>query len=87
MSGFAVVRHPDVTALGILPAGAFELARAQGWYRISEYRPEPSDFHLPEFADCFDDLDAPPPPPKPKPEPKPEPEPVTEPVDEDEEQQ
>lgn len=75
---FAVVRHPDVAALGILPAGAFELARAQGWYRISEYRSEPSEFHLPEFADCFDDLDAPP---------KPEPEPETEPVDEDEEQQ
>ena len=54
---FVVVRHPDVETPGILPAAALEHRRAHGWYRVSDYRREPSDFYLPEFAKVFDDLD------------------------------
>jgi hypothetical protein len=64
---FAVIRHPDVTVPGIVAAGAVEVMRANGWIRVSDYRPEPADFHLPEFVDAVDDLDA-------EPEPEPEPE-------------
>lgn len=65
MTGFAVVRHPDVAVPGIVPAAAFELKRIQGWYRVSDWRDEPSDFHLPEFAEA-PDLDAPEPAQEPK---------------------
>jgi hypothetical protein len=65
MSAFAVVRHPDIAALGIVPAAALEHQRARGWIRISEFRNEPGDFHLDDFADAYDDLDA-----EPEPEPK-----------------
>lgn len=58
MSAFAVIRHPDIAAPGIVPAAALEQQRARGWVRISELRNEPSDFHLEDFADVFDDLDA-----------------------------
>jgi hypothetical protein len=58
---FAVVRHPDIETLGIIPQGAMEYERVRGWYRVSEYRPEPSSFHLPDFDDADEDLDAPPP--------------------------
>jgi len=58
MSGFAVVRHPDVAALGILPQGALEVQRIHGWYRVSPWAPEPADLHLPDYADAFEDLDA-----------------------------
>ena len=66
MSGFAVVRHPETGGLGVVPAGALDMQRAHGWVRVSEYRPEPADFHLPDFADATDDLDA-----EPEPEPAP----------------
>lgn len=56
---FAVVRHPDIEALGTIPDGALEHHRLRGWYRVSDWRTEPSEFHLPDFADKFDDLDAP----------------------------
>ena len=55
---FAVVRHPDIDSPGICPQGAFELQQALGWYRVSEWRAEPADFHLPDFTDASD-LDAP----------------------------
>lgn len=58
MSAFAVVRHPDIAAPGIVPATALEHQRARGWIRISDLRNEPSDFHLEDFAGTFDDLDA-----------------------------
>jgi hypothetical protein len=56
---FAVVRHPDIEAPGFIPEGALELHRAKGWIRISEWREAPSDFHLSDFAESFEDLDAP----------------------------
>lgn len=65
MSNFAVVRHPDIAAPGIVAAAALDTQRAKGWVRVSEYRNEPADFHLADFADSFDDLDA-----EPEPEPK-----------------
>jgi hypothetical protein len=65
---FAVVRHPDIEAVGVVPRSAFELNRAKGFYRVSEWRETPSDFHLPDYANGVD-LDA-----EPEPEPDPEPE-------------
>jgi hypothetical protein len=65
MATFAVMRHTETGGLGIVPAGAMEMQRAHGWVRVSEYRDEPADFHLPDFADA-DDLDA-------KPDAEPEP--------------
>jgi len=65
MSGFAVIRHPDVAVPGVCPEGALEYQRTQGWYRVSEWRAEPADFHLPDYADVFTDLDAEPEPDKP----------------------
>jgi hypothetical protein len=62
---FAVVRHPDIPAPGIVPAAALELHRANGWVRVSDLRNEPADFNLDDFADAHDDLDA-----EPEPEPK-----------------
>jgi len=53
---FCVVRHAEA-GLGTVPAAAVELLRYNGWVRVSDYRPEPNDFHLPEFADA-PDLDA-----------------------------
>jgi hypothetical protein len=59
MTAFAVVRYVDPSVgLGILPADAIPQARANGWTRVSEYRPEPSAFHLPDFVDAIADLDA-----------------------------
>lgn len=58
MSAFAVVRHPDIDAPGIVPAAALEQQRARGWIRVSDLRDEPADFHLDDFADAHDDLDA-----------------------------
>jgi hypothetical protein len=61
---FAAVRHPDVAALGIIPAAALDLHRVHGWYRVSPWAPEPADLHLPDYAEAFEDLDAEPEPPK-----------------------
>lgn len=58
MSAFAVIRHTETGGLGVVPAAALDMQRANGWVRVSDYRTEPADFHLPEFADAFDDLDA-----------------------------
>lgn len=55
--GFAVVRHPDIAAPGIVPAASLALHRAKGWVRVSELRDEPADFNLDDFADAHDDLD------------------------------
>lgn len=57
MSGFAVIRHTETGGVGTTPAEAMDLHRANGWVRVSEYGPEPSAFHLPDFADA-PDLDA-----------------------------
>jgi hypothetical protein len=65
MSAFAVIRHPDIAVLGIVPAAALEHQRARGWVRISDLRSEPGDFHLEDFADAHADLDA-----EPEPAPK-----------------
>ena len=54
---FAVVRHPDVAAPGVIPESALAMQRAQGWYRVSDWRGQPADFHLPDFADVSGDLD------------------------------
>lgn len=58
MSAFAVVRHPDIATPGICPAAALEHQRARGWVRVSDLRDAPADFHLDDFADAYDDLDA-----------------------------
>lgn len=67
MTDFAVIRHTETGGLGIVPAGALDMQRAHGWVRVSDYRAEPADFHLPDFADSTTDLDAEP---EPEPEPK-----------------
>jgi hypothetical protein len=68
---FVVVRHPDITAPGVIPVAALEHHRLRGWFRVSEERPQPSDFHLAAYADA-ENLDAP----EPEPEPEVEPEPT-----------
>jgi len=55
---FAVVRHPDIETVGIVPQAAFEMHQAKGFYRVSEWRESPADFYLPDYADGVD-LDAP----------------------------
>jgi len=57
---FAVVRHPDIEALGVVPFAALDLHRAHGWIRISDWRAAPADFHLPDYDEAYEDLDAPP---------------------------
>lgn len=54
---FAVVRHPDIDTPGVIPEAALQAHRARGWYRVSDWRSEPADFHLPDFAEATDDLD------------------------------
>lgn len=56
---FCVVRHPDIETLGVIPEGALAYQRLRGWFRVSEYRAEPAEFHLPDFEDSLVDLDAP----------------------------
>jgi hypothetical protein len=58
MSRFAVIRHTQTGGVGTSPESALDLHLANGWVRVSEFRAEPSDFHLPDFADA-PDLDAP----------------------------
>jgi hypothetical protein len=53
---FCVVRHAEA-GLSVVPAAAVEYLGNNGWTRVSEDRPEASDFHLPEFADA-PELDA-----------------------------
>lgn len=65
MTTFAVIRHIETGGLGVTPAGALQRQRVNGWVRVSEYRAEPGDFYLPEFADSHTDLDA-----EPEPDPK-----------------
>lgn len=67
---FAVIRHPDLDTVGLTPESGLEFFRVKGWYRVSEYRPNPADFHLPDFADATEDLDAPEPATEPEPEPE-----------------
>jgi hypothetical protein len=55
---FAVIRHPDVASLGTCPDSALSQFRSLGWIRVSEWRPEPSAFHFPDFAEAYADLDA-----------------------------
>ena len=74
---FAVVRHPGLDTLGTLPREAIELARHNGWYRVSEYAEAPSELNLPDYADVFTDLD--------KPDPEPEPDVAPDKPDTDEE--
>jgi hypothetical protein len=86
---FAVVRHPDIATPGIIPRGALESHRARGWYRVSEWTDQPSDLHLPDYADADDDLDAEPEPeaPKKRASRKKTDESPAEPADDDEEQE
>lgn len=56
---FCVIRHPDVAVLGTCAESALPHHQAQGWVRVSEWRAEPSLFHLPDFAEAVADLDAP----------------------------
>lgn len=56
---FAVVRHPDIQALGTIPDGALEHHRLRGWYRVSPWADAPTDLHLPDYAEAYVDLDAP----------------------------
>jgi len=56
---FAAVRHPDVEALGVCPQGALEYQRNLGWFRVSPWFAEPANIYLPDYADAFEDLDAP----------------------------
>jgi hypothetical protein len=51
---FAVVRHPDIDTPGIIPQAALEAHLAREWYRVSDWRAEPADFHLPDFFDAPD---------------------------------
>lgn len=64
MSGFAVMRHPETGGLGTVPSAAVESHLANGWVRVSDYRPAPADFNVPDFADA-PDVDAPDPEPEP----------------------
>jgi hypothetical protein len=54
---FVVVRHPDITNPGVIPVAALAFQRERGWYRVSEEREQPADFHLPDYLDA-EDLDA-----------------------------
>ena len=56
---FAVVRNPDIAELGVIPATALDMHRGKGWFRVSDFRPQPADFYLPDFAESTQDLDAP----------------------------
>lgn len=58
MPMFCVIRHPNVTAVGTCPDTALEHHRSLGWMRISDWRPEPDAFNLPDFAEAVTDLDA-----------------------------
>lgn len=58
MTNFAVIRHAETDGLGIVPAATLGMQRAKGWVRVSDYRREPADFYLDDFADALDDLDA-----------------------------
>lgn len=70
---FCVIRHPDLPNLGTSPESALEIHQAKGWVRVSEWRDRPDAFHLPEFAEAVEDLDAEPEAPaKPKKPAKPE---------------
>jgi len=48
---FAVVRHPEA-GIGTAPDEALPHMQANGWVRVSEFRSEPGDFHLPDYADA-----------------------------------
>lgn len=61
---FAVVRHPDIESLGILPHGTLDLQRAKGWIRVSPWAAAPADLYLPDYAESYVDLDAEPESPK-----------------------
>ena len=52
-----MVRHPDIETVGVCPQASFEAHRARGFYRVSEWRENPADFHLPDYAEGVD-LDA-----------------------------
>lgn len=66
---FAVIRHLETGGVGTSSADAMDIHRAKGWIRVSEYRAAPGDFHLPDFAEASEDLDAPPAEPDPEPQP------------------
>lgn len=66
MTDFAVVRHPDVSVAGVLPAAALETQRANGWYRVSEFAAQPADLDPSAYGPDSPDLDAPAPEPEPE---------------------
>jgi len=57
---FCVVRHAEA-GIGTVSAGALSGVRVNGWVRVSEFRDRPSDFHLPDYVESTQDLDAEPP--------------------------
>lgn len=54
---FCVIKHPDVAVPGTCSDEALEGLRHRGWFRVSDWSPAPTDFHLPDFADAAVDLD------------------------------
>ena len=54
---FCVIRHPDLTNPGTCPESALDHHRGMGWFRVSDWREGPEYFHLPDFAEVFEDLD------------------------------
>jgi len=55
---FCVIRHPEVATPGTCPDTALEHWRGRGWFRVSDWRADASEFHLPDFAGATEDLDA-----------------------------
>lgn len=55
---FCVIKHPDVAVPGTCAESALEQLRARGWFRVSDWRAAPTDFHFADFADATADLDA-----------------------------
>jgi hypothetical protein len=54
---FCVIRHPEA-GIGTCPESALPLHRANGWYRVSEFGADPTDFDLGAYAEATD-LDTP----------------------------
>jgi hypothetical protein len=60
-----VIRHTETGGLGIVPAAALDMQRANGWIRVSDLPQRARRLPPGDFADSTDDLDA-----EPEPEPK-----------------
>lgn len=47
---FVVVRHPEA-GVGTVPVSSLPEWEGRGWVVVSDERPEPTMFHLPDFAE------------------------------------